>query len=69
MAWEWLDLTPAALRSIQADPTPLLTALLAIIALMFLGLLWWYIHWVTSKDLPKPPPSAKKGLLSRIMKK
>ncbi|KAF2120373.1 hypothetical protein BDV96DRAFT_642200 [Lophiotrema nucula] len=60
MAWEWLDLTPEALRSLNADPTPLLTALLCLITLVFLSALVWYIHYVTDKDQIKPPNQKKK---------
>ena len=60
MAWEWLDLTPEAYRSLNADPTPLLTALLCLLTLVFLSVMMWYIHFVTDRDQIKPPAQKKK---------
>ncbi|KAF2757390.1 hypothetical protein EJ05DRAFT_476656 [Pseudovirgaria hyperparasitica] len=54
MAWEFLRpiLTPAALLSIQANASPLLTLLLVYIGLTTLCVLVWYIHFRTSKAYP-----------------
>ncbi|KAF2682365.1 hypothetical protein K458DRAFT_419763 [Lentithecium fluviatile CBS 122367] len=73
MAFEWLApiLTPEALRSVQADPSPLVTTLLVIIGLTLEGLLIWYISFATRPpvDKTKPKPAKKKGLLGFMSKK
>lgn len=65
MAWEFLSpiLTPAALRSVQADARPLLTLLLVIIGLALLVGLAFYISFVTGKAYPKKKDAKKGGLL------
>ncbi|CAO2656280.1 Nn.00g050830.m01.CDS01 [Neocucurbitaria sp. VM-36] len=72
MAFEWLApiLTPAALRSVQADGRPVITLFLVIFGLSIMGVLIWYIHFVTSKEYPKrKDPNTKKGGLLGFLKK
>jgi hypothetical protein len=69
MAWEFLKpiLTETALRSIQANPYPLLILLLVIIGLSLQGVLCWYIHFQTEKAYPRKKDAKKSGgLLSKI---
>lgn len=47
-------LTPTALASVEADPTPLITFGLAQAALTAIGVGAWYISFVTSKPYNKP---------------
>lgn len=72
MAFEWLApiLTPAALRSVQADPYPLLILLLVIIGITLECVLCWYIHFVTEKAYPKKKDATKKkgGFLGMFKK-
>lgn len=65
MAWEFLApiLTPAALRSVQADARPLLTLLLAIIGLSLLVGICFYISFVTGKAYPKKKVEKKGGFM------
>jgi hypothetical protein len=72
MAFEWLApiLTPAALRSVQADGRPVITLFLVIFGLSVFGVLIWYVHFVTSKMYPKKKdPNAKKGPLLGFIKR
>jgi len=55
-------LTPAALRSVQADGRPVITLFLVIFGLSLMGALVWYISFETSKAYPKKvDPNAKKA--------
>ncbi|KAF1839697.1 hypothetical protein BDW02DRAFT_486214 [Decorospora gaudefroyi] len=72
MAFEWLApiLTPAALRSVQADGRPVIALFLVIFGLSMFGVLIWYIHFVTAKMYPKKKdPNAKKGKLLGFIKR
>ena len=72
MGFEFLApiLTPAALRSVEADGRPVITLILVIIGLSTFSVLIWYIHFVTSKEYPKKvDPKAKKGGLLGFIKK
>ncbi|KAA8613331.1 hypothetical protein TUN199_03849 [Pyrenophora tritici-repentis] len=64
-------LTPAALRSVQADGRPVITLFLVIFGLSIFGTVIWYVHFVTSKMYPKKKdPNAKPkilGFISRSM--
>jgi hypothetical protein len=68
MAFEWLApiLTPTALRSVQADPYPLLILLLVIIGLTLQGVLCWYIHFVTEKAYPRKKAEKKGNFITRL---
>lgn len=65
MAWEFLKpiLTPAALRSIQADARPLLTLVLVLIGLPIFVAVCFYISFVTGKAYPKKKVEKKGGFL------
>jgi hypothetical protein len=72
MAFEWLApiLTPTALRSVQADPHPVITLFIVIFGLSIFGALIWYIDFETSKAYPKKvDPKKKKGGLLGFLKK
>jgi hypothetical protein len=72
MAFDWLApiLTPAALRSVQADGRPVIALFLVIFGLSVFGVLIWYIHFVTSKMYPKKKdPKAKKRKLLGFIKR
>ena len=63
-------LTPAALRSVQADGRPVITLSIVLFGLSMFGTLIWYIHFVTSKMYPKrKDPNAKKGKLLGFIKR
>ncbi len=63
-------LTPAALRSVEADGRPVITLFLVIFGLTVFGILIWYIDFVTSKEYPKKKdPNAKKGGFLKMFKK
>ena len=60
-------LTPAALRSVQADGRPVITLFLVIFGLSIFGTVIWYVHFVTSKMYPKKKdPNAKPKILGFI---
>jgi len=65
MAFEWLApiTTPEALRSVQADSSPLITLLLVLIGLSCEGALIWYISFVTAPPVDKSKPKPKSKLL------
>lgn len=70
--FDWLApiLTPAALRSVQADGRPVITLFLVIFGLSMFGVLIWYVHFVTSKMYPKKKdPNAKKKPLLGFIKR
>ncbi|PVI03698.1 hypothetical protein DM02DRAFT_493930, partial [Periconia macrospinosa] len=46
--------TPAALRSVQADPSPLITTILVLIGLSLEGGLIAWIHFATKHPDAKP---------------
>jgi hypothetical protein len=72
MAFEALApiLTPEALRSVQADSSPLVTILLVLIGLSLEGALIWYISFATAPPVDKSKPKPKKkGLLGFLGKK
>ncbi|KAL5116837.1 hypothetical protein ACEQ8H_005318 [Pleosporales sp. CAS-2024a] len=73
MAFEWLApiLTPAALRSVQADGQPVITLFLVLPGLSILGAVIWYIDFETSKAYPKKmdPNKKKAGGFLGFMKK
>jgi hypothetical protein len=52
--------TPEALRSVQADPSPLITTILVLIGLGLEGGLIAWIHFAT-KDPNAKKPEKKKG--------
>jgi hypothetical protein len=55
-------LTPAALRSVQADGRPVITLVFVIFGLSLMGAMCWYISFETSKAYPKKvDPNAKKA--------
>lgn len=70
MALEFLApiTTPAALRSVQADPSPLITTILVLIGLSLEGGLIAWIHFAT-KDPNKPKDKKKGGFLGFLKKK
>lgn len=64
MAWEWLApiLTPAALRSVQADASPLATTLLCIIGLIVEGgICWWIAYATRTPEMIKAAAEKKKN--------
>ena len=65
MALEFLApiTTPAALRSVQADPSPLITTILVLIGLGLEGGLIAWIHIATKDPTKKPEPKKKGGFL------
>ena len=70
MGFDWLapNLTPTALRSVQADGRPVITLFLVIFGLSVLGAVIWYCHFVTSKMYPKKKDAnAKKGKILGII--
>jgi hypothetical protein len=72
MAFEALApiLTPEALRSIQADSSPLITIALVLTGLSLEGALIWYISFVTAPPVDKSKPKPKgKGLMGFFGKK
>lgn len=70
MALEFLApiTTPAALRSVQADPSPLITTVLVLIGLGLEGGLIAWIHFATKHPDAKPKEK-KGGFLGRFFKK
>ncbi|EUC40937.1 hypothetical protein COCMIDRAFT_107512 [Bipolaris oryzae ATCC 44560] len=70
MSFSWLApiLTPAALRSVEADGRPVITLFLVIFGLSVLGAVIWYVHFVTSKMYPKKK-DAKKGKMLGFIKR
>lgn len=71
MAFEWLApiLTPEALRSVQADPSPLVTTLLVLLGITAESVLIWYISFATRPPVDKSKPKPKgKGLLGFFKK-
>jgi hypothetical protein len=72
MSFSWLApiLTPAALRSVEADGRPVITLFLVIFGLSVLGVVIWYCHFVTSKAYPKKKDAnAKKGKILGFIKR
>jgi hypothetical protein len=69
MAWEFLRpiLTPNALATVQAQPYLLALFLGWLLALILIGVLAWYISFVTGKAYKKPKKEGdkkqKKGFL------
>ena len=53
-AFKGFGFTPKATAILQADPFLLVILLLVLVGLIGLGLLAWYIHFVTNKVYRKP---------------
>ncbi|CAI6331518.1 unnamed protein product [Periconia digitata] len=70
MALEFLApiTTPAALRSVQADASPLITTILVLIGLSLEGGIIAWIHFAT-KDPNAKPKEKKKGGFFGFLKK
>ena len=60
-AFKFFNFTPKATAVLQADPFLLVILLLVLSGLSGLGVLSWYIHWVTNKPYKKPKVEAKPG--------
>jgi hypothetical protein len=59
-AFKGLGFTPKATAVLQADPFLLIILILVLVSCIGLGLLAWYIHFVTSKVYKKPKPVKNK---------
>ncbi|TVY71456.1 hypothetical protein LSUE1_G006402 [Lachnellula suecica] len=68
-AFKFFGFTPQATAVLQATPSLLVILLLVLLGMTALGLVAWYIHFVTNKVYYKPKPKkdakgappAKKG--------
>ena len=60
-AFKFFGFTPKATAVLQADPFLLIILVLVLISLIGLGLLAWYIHFVTNKVYQKPKAVNEKG--------
>jgi len=58
-AFKFFGFTPAATAVLQRSPFLLLVLVIVLVACISLGLLAWYIHYVTNKPYKKP--KAVKG--------
>jgi hypothetical protein len=62
-AFKFIGFTPKATAVLQANPFLLVALVLVIVGCTALGLIAFYIHWVTNKPYRKPKPvkdAAKK---------
>jgi len=61
-AFKFFGFTPKATAVLQADPFLLVILVVVLVACISLGLLGWYIHYVTNRVYKKPKPvkDAKK---------
>lgn len=55
-AFKWIGFTPKATAVLQADPFLLVALVLVLVGCIALGLIAWYIHFVTNKPYRKPKP-------------
>jgi hypothetical protein len=53
-AFKFIGFTPAATAVLQRDPFLLAAVVIVLFACISLGLLAWYIHFVTNKPYRKP---------------
>lgn len=69
-AFKWLGLTPKARAVLVANPFYFVILVLVLVSCISLGLIAWYIHFVTNKVYYKPKPKKEgkggKGLLGGI---
>jgi len=61
-AFKFFGFTPKATAVLQADPFLLVALVLVLLGCISLGMIAWYIHFVTNKVYKKPKPvkDAKK---------
>lgn len=68
-AFKFFNFTPKATAVLQRDPFLLVILLLVLVGLIGLGVLSWYIHFVTNKVYKKPGDKKKEVGLSARFKK
>jgi hypothetical protein len=53
-AFKFIGFTPAATAVLQRSPFLLAAVVIVLVACISLGLLTWYIHFITNKPYKKP---------------
>jgi hypothetical protein len=59
-AFDWINFTPKATAVLKADPFLLLALVLVLVGCMSLGLIAFWIHFVTNKPYRKPKAVKEK---------